>query len=197
MHRSYKKLTSRILLGKYGTDMTRIVILASAVLIFSLIGLYLSCAYPGMFGRHSNGFSLINSGKAAAPFVSPRTSLQDIAVNRTMGYTTEGHPKLPDSNHISPSEDNSSDLKFVVQMHGHQCLVHSLKARSFQGDGASDITWVTQLTIDRLPLLRSTLERWGGPVSAALYSQVSGTRHIFFLQSHFCRPPFLLGFDTL
>ena len=195
MRRNSKGFTSRFFASKYRLDVTRIVFLASAVLIVFLVGLYTSCAYPGLFGleyakiplgrEHVNTYNKDVrqlSPESAAALKLSIASLKDFAVNQSgpTGAIAQDHrldPQqqlraAPDINDKSNLEDKVSDLKFVVQMHGFQCLVHTLRARKFEPDGLNDVTWVTQLTTDRLPIFMRMLERWNGPVSAALYSQV-------------------------
>ena len=67
--------------------------------------------------------------------------------------------------------DRVENLRFQIQMHGYQCLVHTLQARKFTPSSTNDVTWVTQFTTDRLNIFRQMLERWSGPVSVALYTQ--------------------------
>jgi hypothetical protein len=195
MRRNVKGFTSRLVFGKYKLDVTRIVLLASAVLIIFLIGLYTSCAYPGFFGleyakiplgrehvnTYKNDVRQLSPESAAALKVSIE-SLKGFTVNQSgqSGAVAVDHRSDPQHqlraepvlNEGSTVEDKVSDLKFVVQMHGFQCLVHTLRARKFEPDGLGDVTWVTQLTTDRLPIFMQMLDRWKGPVSAALYSQV-------------------------
>jgi hypothetical protein len=64
-----------------------------------------------------------------------------------------------------------SKWEFQLQWHGYQCLVHSAWARGATPAPDGDVTWVTQMSADRVGILEKTLERWKGPVSVALYSQ--------------------------
>ena len=201
MYRNSKGFSTRLLGNKYRLDVSRIVFLASAVLITFLVGLYASCAYPGFFGlaysRIPAGREHVNTYYKDVRKLSPESasalklsieSLKGFSVNQSGGNPSgaaQDHRSDPSqqlrseplpNNRGDQIEDRVQDMKFVVQMHGFQCLVHTLRARKFEPDGLSDITWVTQLTTDRLPIFMRMLERWHGPVSAALYSQVRGTR---------------------
>ena len=63
-------------------------------------------------------------------------------------------------------------MKFRIENHGYQCLVYTALARNITlHDMPEEVSWVTQLTVDRLPSLEKMLARWDGPVSAALYSR--------------------------
>jgi hypothetical protein len=53
-------------------------------------------------------------------------------------------------------------------LHGAQAMVHTLLATEVELKDV-DVSWVTQLTLDRLPLLREALARWHGPASVTLY----------------------------
>jgi len=53
-------------------------------------------------------------------------------------------------------------------IHGAQALVHTLRATDVKLKKI-DISWVTQLTPDRLYLLKQMLDRWEGPASATIY----------------------------
>ena len=53
-------------------------------------------------------------------------------------------------------------------LHGAQAMVHTLQAADVVLKRI-DISWVTQLTPDRLYLFRQMLERWDGPASATIY----------------------------
>eukprot|EP00281_Chroomonas_sp_CCMP1168_P020740 CAMPEP_0206225024 /NCGR_PEP_ID=MMETSP0047_2-20121206/7334_1 /ASSEMBLY_ACC=CAM_ASM_000192 /TAXON_ID=195065 /ORGANISM="Chroomonas mesostigmatica_cf, Strain CCMP1168" /LENGTH=525 /DNA_ID=CAMNT_0053648011 /DNA_START=438 /DNA_END=2013 /DNA_ORIENTATION=- len=67
---------------------------------------------------------------------------------------------------------NASEMLFRIEHHGYQCLVYSSLARTHTlGPPAEEVSWVTQLTVDRLKMLPKMLSRWRGPVSVALYSQ--------------------------
>ena len=63
------------------------------------------------------------------------------------------------------------EMVFKVEEHGYQCLVYRHKARKVTPQPTGDVTWVTQMTTDRLGIFKTMLERWSGPVSVALYSQ--------------------------
>mmetsp|Transcript_50615 Transcript_50615/g.105733 ORF Transcript_50615/g.105733 Transcript_50615/m.105733 type:complete len:543 (-) Transcript_50615:13-1641(-) len=201
MRRNSKGFSAR--LGpKYRLDISRIVFLASIILIVFLIVLYTSCAYPGLFGlrytkipegrehidTYSRDVRQLSPESAAALKMSIQslsTLGKDYNANLTAGnpsaaagqdHKSDPQQQLraaPDASNQdgSQTEDKVKDMRFVVQMHGFQCLVHTLRARKFEPDGLGDITWVTQLTTDRLPIFKRMLERWHGPVSAALYSQ--------------------------
>mmetsp|Transcript_27576 Transcript_27576/g.65702 ORF Transcript_27576/g.65702 Transcript_27576/m.65702 type:complete len:566 (+) Transcript_27576:91-1788(+) len=68
----------------------------------------------------------------------------------------------------SPLGDIPKDLTFRAEMHGAQVLVHTLLATNVQIK-ETDVSWVTQLTTDRLDGFHHMLERWDGPVSATVY----------------------------
>lgn len=53
-------------------------------------------------------------------------------------------------------------------LHGAQAMVHTLQATDVVLKKI-DISWVTQLTPDRLYLFKQMLERWDGPASATIY----------------------------
>ena len=46
-----------------------------------------------------------------------------------------------------------------VENHGYQVLIYSSYARDFKAAEKDEISWVTQLTVDRIPSLEKMLER--------------------------------------
>jgi len=60
------------------------------------------------------------------------------------------------------------DLEFRVEQHGLQCLVYSHKARKVVPKAVGDVTWVTQMTTDRLKIFKEMLKRWNGPLSVGV-----------------------------
>ena len=65
----------------------------------------------------------------------------------------------------------ASSFEFKVepaQAHGAQVLLHTLMATRMVPN-ATDVSWVTQLTPDRLNLFKQMLQRWQGPASVTLY----------------------------
>ena len=60
------------------------------------------------------------------------------------------------------------DLEFRVEQHGFQCLVYRHKARKVVPKAVGDVTWVTQMTTDRLKIFKEMLKRWNGPVSVGV-----------------------------
>lgn len=69
-----------------------------------------------------------------------------------------------DSRHIG---SETSLPPFSVEFHGFQTLVWSNYADEVPDK--LDCSWVTQFTVDRLDVFRKLLQRWPGPVSAAVY----------------------------
>jgi len=67
-----------------------------------------------------------------------------------------------------PLADVPSWLTFKPERHGAQVLVHSIYADKVVTKEL-DISWVTQLTTDRLDGLSHMIQRWDGPISAAVY----------------------------
>mmetsp|Transcript_23308 Transcript_23308/g.53626 ORF Transcript_23308/g.53626 Transcript_23308/m.53626 type:complete len:469 (-) Transcript_23308:112-1518(-) len=95
---------------------------------------------------------------------------------KPLGPEGEKDAPLPPAAHVSGVALNGSkfgaatDMQFRLEWHGFQCLVHSSFARQ-AAPLPGDVTWVTQMTADRVTSLEQMLVRWKGPVSVALYSQ--------------------------
>uniref|UniRef100_A0A7S4PPK2 Glycosyltransferase family 18 catalytic domain-containing protein n=1 Tax=Guillardia theta TaxID=55529 RepID=A0A7S4PPK2_GUITH len=62
----------------------------------------------------------------------------------------------------------AEDVFFKAENHGSQVLVHTLLATNLALKEI-DVSWVTQLTSDRLDGFKAMMARWKGPISATLY----------------------------
>jgi len=148
-----------------------------------LLYLYLGCAFPDTFfspfpiSRRVRSREHVDTHTATVKKLSEDAKAALKQQKEIPKLEQEGLVEDPSVNGpLSPASKPSlkvEEMNFAVEMHGFQCLVYTSQARDakYRPKSNIDVTWVTQLTTDRIPVFKKMLERWTGPISAALYSQ--------------------------
>jgi len=152
------------------------------VIVPTLLYLYLGCAFPDSFfspfpishrirSREHVDIHAATVKKLSVDAKAALSQQKDIPKLELLDAVEDTRLNIPPSNAHKQSL-KVEEMNFAVEMHGFQCLVYTSQAKEekYRAKSNVDVTWVTQLTTDRIPVFKKMLDRWTGPISAALYS---------------------------
>ena len=127
---------------------------------------HLFAQVPGNGGAAAPSVALHPPSVLISPNASVQPSAQSSQAPEVPSSALQGEEAAGHSATTGPLK--VEEMQFRVEDHGFQCLVYRHRARKVT---PHLVTWVTQMTADRLKIFEEMLKRWNGPVSVALYSQ--------------------------